>query len=203
MQSAKIRLSPQHIKLVTDAEWILTKNEILGHIKSTFEALYKWQQSLVAAPLLPAEVLSPGGKISRGENYLGLPWIVLDHPRHFIKGNIFAIRTLFWWGRFFSTVLHVSGYWQQWAAKKLTEAFASLQSNNLYICYSGDEWVHDVKSTSYTPINEITQKEFEKIVAEAPFIKIAAHTNINNIENAIEILMEQFRFLTDILTEET
>lgn len=76
MQSAKIRLSPQHIKLVTNAEWILTKNEILGHIKTVFEELYKEQLPLVQLSLLPAEVLRSGSKISRGENYLGLPWII-------------------------------------------------------------------------------------------------------------------------------
>ncbi|HMR82680.1 MAG TPA: hypothetical protein PKE30_06100 [Niabella sp.] len=201
MQSAKIHLSPQHIKLVTNAEWILTKNEILGHIKSVFEDLYKEQLPLVQSSLLPDEVLRSGSKISRGENYLGLPWIVLDHPRHFIKGNIFAIRTLFWWGRFFSTALHISGHWQQWAAPKLAAAFSSLQNNNLHICCNGDEWVHDVTSTSYLPVTAMTQKEFEKILAEAPFVKIAAHTNINYIENAVEILMKQFGFLTEILKE--
>lgn len=203
MQSAKIRLSPQHIKLVTDASWILTKNEILLHIKTAFEALHNWQQTAIKSHLLPADVLKTGGKISRGENYQGLPWIVLDHPRHFVKGNIFAVRTLFWWGRFFSTTVHLSGIWQQKAGRRLIKAFESLQRESLKICYSGDEWIHDINSSSYTSLNEMDQESFGKIILEAPFVKIAAYTSIENIENSMEILMQQFDFLVNILGDDS
>ncbi len=203
MQSAKIRLSPEHIKLVTNAGWILTKNEILLHIKTAFEELYTWQQSTLQSYLLPADILKPGGKISRGENYLGLPWMVLDNPRHFVKGNIFAVRTLFWWGRFFSTTLHLSGIWQQNAGQQLIHAFESLQRASLKICYSGDEWVHDINSDSYTSLNGMDQKTFGKIIQEAPFVKIVAHTSIENIENSMEILMQQFEFLVSILGDDS
>ena len=48
-------------------------------------------------------------KIAKGENYLQLPYVLLDYPRCFDKENIFAIRTMFWWGNFFSITLHLSG----------------------------------------------------------------------------------------------
>ncbi len=203
MQSAKIRLSSQHIKLVTNADWILTKNEILLHIKTAFEELYNWQQFTLQSHALPDDVLKPGGKISRGENYLGLPWIVLDHPRHFIKENIFAVRTLFWWGRFFSTTLHLSGVWQQKKGQQLVNAFESLQKRSLKLCYSGNEWVHDINSDTYIFLSAIDQKDFEKIIQEAPFVKIAAYTSIENIENSMEILMQQFEFLVNILGDDS
>lgn len=203
MQSAKIQLSPQHIKLVTDAGWILTKNEILAHIKTAFEDLYNWQQLTINSHILPAAVLKPGGKISRGENYQGLPWIVLDNPRHFVKGNVCAIRTLFWWGRFFSTTLHLSGSWQQEIGQKLVNAFDNLQQEAVKICYTGDEWVHDINSSSYTPLKQVDQKSFEKIIQEASFIKIAMHTAIENIENAIEVLKQQFKFFTTIIGDKS
>lgn len=203
MQSAKISLSPQHIKLVTNADWILTKNEIVQHIKTAFEGLYNWQQLTIKSYALPADVLKPGGKISRGENYLGLPWIVLDNPRHFIKGNIFAVRTLFWWGRFFSTTLHLSGSWQQKTGPQLVNAFESLQRASLKICYSGDEWVHDINSDAYFSLSTFDQSSFEKIIKEAPFIKIAAYTSIENIENSIAVLMQQFEFWLNILGDDS
>jgi hypothetical protein len=49
------------------------------------------------------------GKISRGENYQLLPYIILDYPSYFSRNNIFAVRTMFWWGNFFSITLHLSG----------------------------------------------------------------------------------------------
>ena len=41
------------------------------------------------------------GKISRGENYRGLPYLILDYPAYFSQKDIFAFRTMFWWGHFF------------------------------------------------------------------------------------------------------
>ncbi len=197
MQFAKIHLSPQQIKLVTDPEWILTKNEILRQLKDSFSDLHTAQQNLIKAAGLPEEVLQTIGKISRGENYLGLPWIVLDNPRHFIRHHIFAVRTMFWWGKYFSTTLHLSGKWQEHFRNKLSNAHSRLQQNNFTICHNGNEWVHDVLSESFTPINRISLPSFEAILAESPFIKIAACTGMENIENATEILMEQFGFLID------
>jgi hypothetical protein len=199
MQSAKIQLSAEHIKLVTDAGWILTKNEILARIKTAFEALHSWQQHTFESYLLPVDILKPGGKISRGENYLGLPWIVLDNPRHFIRGNVFAIRTLFWWGRFFSTTLHLSGNWQQKMEQKLVNAFEQLQQDNIKICYSNDEWVHDVTAPSYISLKLMNKESFRKIIEEAPFVKIVAYTGIENIENATEILKQQFDFFMKLI----
>ncbi|MCH5600406.1 hypothetical protein [Niabella ginsengisoli] len=201
MQSAKLQLSPQHIALVTNAEWILTKNEILKHIKNVFEELCAWQQTVVKTSSLPGEVLKPGGKISRGENYLGLPWIVLDNPRCFTKENIFAIRTLFWWGRSFSTTLHVSGKWKQHFSQKLIQSFHLFQSNQFAISYNGDEWVHDVSSASYISLKNMDNKEFEEIIKQAHFIKMAVSTSIENIETSIEILMQQFQLLINIVKE--
>ena len=58
---------------------------------------------------LPEEVLIQSPKISRGENYNGLPYVMLDYPRCFGKEDVFAMRTMFWWGNFFSITWHLKG----------------------------------------------------------------------------------------------
>ncbi|MFT4094771.1 MAG: hypothetical protein QM640_14160 [Niabella sp.] len=200
MQSAKLHLSFQQIKLVTNAEWILTKNEILRHIKTALEEMYTTQQSLIAQTSLPSEIVRSGGKISRGENYLGLPWMVLDYPRCFVKENIFAIRSLFWWGRLFSTTLHLSGKWQQQFAAPLLKASSRLRAGNFLISSNGNEWLHDAASEHYTEINNLQEPEFEKILQQAAFVKIAAFTGIEHINDAPEILMRQFELLVKIVS---
>ena len=110
MDIAKIRLSPEEEALVATTDWILTKNNVLQKIKQLLLALQSRQQDLLLPfNSLPEEVLKSSPKISRGENYKGLPWLVLDYPRYFNKADVFAIRTLFWWGNFFSITLHLSG----------------------------------------------------------------------------------------------
>src|SRR5690349_3943554 len=128
MDSAtKIQLSPFEMDLLNNSEWILTKNKI---IKKAQRLLEEVQENIVhhvkeSAINLPAEVIAISPKISKGENYLGLPWLMLDYPRYFGKENlrpegplsrqagIFAIRTMFWWGNFFSTTFHLSGEYKK------------------------------------------------------------------------------------------
>ena len=111
MDGTKIRLSAKEMELVTNADWILTKNGIIDKGKTLFGEL---QEELIAhlktiSSLLPVDVTRIPPKISKGENYNGLPYLILDYPRIFDKQNIFAIRTLFWWGNFFSITLHLGG----------------------------------------------------------------------------------------------
>ena len=74
MNKAKIALSPEEMELVTNAEWILTKNAIMQKAWWLLEDL---QVELVArveqlSAILPEEVLKTTAKISKGENYKGL-----------------------------------------------------------------------------------------------------------------------------------
>src|SRR5205085_6252317 len=96
----KIQLSDFEKELLNNSEWILTKNnvikkaqQLLGHVQENVS-----DYTNANAKIFPAEVAAISPKISKGENYLGLPWLMLDYPRYFDKENIFAIRAMFWWG---------------------------------------------------------------------------------------------------------
>ncbi|MBS1654980.1 MAG: hypothetical protein JSU05_09055, partial [Bacteroidetes bacterium] len=79
MNEAKIRLSAHELELIQNAEWILTKNTILEKVKLLFEQLQEpFLQELKKLTTLPEEVAAPSPKISKGENYKGLPYLVLD-----------------------------------------------------------------------------------------------------------------------------
>jgi len=111
IHQTKIQFLPAEMELVSSPDIILTKNAILQKIKSFLEELQLKQHDVLQeySSYLPEEPLKISPKISRGENYKGLPWLVLDNPRYFQHNNIFAIRTMFWWGNFFSITLHLSG----------------------------------------------------------------------------------------------
>src|SRR5215510_10733018 len=110
MDTAKIRLSPDEEALINRTDWILTKNKILEKVKHLLSELQSSQTlTLQGISTVPHKLIESSPKISKGENYKGLPWLVLDYPRLFNKESFFAIRTLFWWGNFFSTTLHISG----------------------------------------------------------------------------------------------
>jgi hypothetical protein len=110
-EEAKIHLSALEIELVNNTEWIFTKQKIIKKIYSLFGQLHEVYKAVILKEkeFLPIHIQNKGGKISKGENYNGLPYLILDFPAMYSKENIFAVRTLFWWGNFFSISLHLSG----------------------------------------------------------------------------------------------
>src|SRR5947209_18206936 len=103
MQYSKIRLSPTELALVCDAEIILTKNTIIRKAIGLLESI---QEQLVAESEESRNesfFLSVSPKISRGENYLGLPYVILDFPRVHRSGYMAFISSMLWWGNLFSS----------------------------------------------------------------------------------------------------
>ena len=103
MDTTKIRLSTEEEALVCRTDWILTKNRIIEKIKALFASLQTQQQgTFELSQSFYDEELQSTPKISKGENYRGLPYLVLDYPRFFNKEDIFVIRSFFLVGQFFS-----------------------------------------------------------------------------------------------------
>src|SRR5687768_3160639 len=142
MDEAKIQLSPEELLLVQNAEVLLTKQRIVGRVFDLFgelaAVLQKQMQTVSLAD--PVKKLSP--KIARGENYEGLPYVMLDYPRYFSRENILAIRTFFWWGNFFSVTLQLKGVYLRQYAPSLIAHRSHLGAAGFHIAISDDEWRH-------------------------------------------------------------
>jgi len=197
IQQTKIQFLPAEIELVSSPDIILTKNAILQKIKSFLEGFQLKQQDIIQRYLshLPEEVLKISPKISRGENYKGLPWLVLDNPRYFQHNNIFAIRTMFWWGNFFSITLHLSGNNKTELLKKISVHFSLLGESHFYICTGQKEWEHDLDPNSYKTISSLTKDELEKVITENSFLKLAVKFPIDSLEAIEDKLLKNFELL--------
>src|SRR4051794_24734884 len=104
----KTSLSKYEQKLVTDAEILIAKNSIIQKVYALFGKLAEdYRAIMLGTDWTVVNDLHP--KISRGENYRGLPYVILDFPRNFGKEDVFAIRSFFWWGNFFSITLQLEG----------------------------------------------------------------------------------------------
>jgi hypothetical protein len=194
MNPAKIRLSAKEMELVTNADWILTKNGIIQKVNYLLGDLQVAQQDILDnfKQFIPIEILTPAAKISKGENYKGLPYLVLDYPRYFDKENIVAIRTLFWWGHFFSITLHLSGRSKQLFETKILAAFASLQEDDFFICTGEDEWEHHFEKDNYTPLKNMSPMEFENCITQKSFLKLAQNISLQQWDHAHTLLTGYF-----------
>lgn len=197
MQQTKIQLLPAEMELVSSPGIILTKNAILQKIKLFLEELQVKQLAILKdySSALPEEVLRISPKISKGENYKGLPWLVLDNPRYFQHNNIFAIRTMFWWGNFFSITLHVSGDNKTRFAKKIIANIAALMENEFYIYEGQGEWEHDLDPNSYKKLSLLRTDELNQIASANNFFKLAIKIAIDSLEAIEEKLLRNYELL--------
>ncbi|MEO5782096.1 MAG: hypothetical protein ABIQ07_02435 [Ginsengibacter sp.] len=196
----KIQLSPQETELVANTEWILAKQ---GIIKKVY-AMFGYVNELIkteAAPfnyLFPGNIKNQNGKISKGENYKQLPYVILDYPAFFERENIFAIRTMFWWGNFFSVTLHLSGIFKEELDNKNPVIFSFLQKNNFFICINKNEWEHHFEEDNYKHTSAITLQQFEKI-NQKDFLKISKKIALQQWNETNDFVINSFREIMQLL----
>lgn len=176
----KIRFSAFEQDLIKNADWILTKNLIIEKMKLLLQQCLEKQKEMIEQHnfLLFDEVKSIAPKISRGENYKGLPWLMLDYPRYFDKENIFAIRTFFWWGHYFSTTLHLSGRFKILFVQKIIDSYCLLKEDPFYLCINEIEWEYNFENENYKLIREFSENEFHQLLSGKKFIKISRKINL-------------------------
>jgi len=203
MSVAKIRLSQKETELVSNADLILTKNSILQKVNQLLANLQVQQQQFVQqhASALPAVIRTSSPKISKGENYRGLPYLILDYPRSFGKTDTLAARTMFWWGNFMNVTLHLSGIHLEDAQDKLISAYPVLKESGYYCSVNEDPWEHHFEPGNYILLKEMGPEAFQKSVKEGSFIKLSRKMELRDWDDAEEILMGYFEQLIGVLAD--
>ena len=201
MPKTKITLSPKEMDLVKNAGLILTKNTIL---QKAWWLLENLQDEITYAVnsgqvLFDPGVLKTPAKISKGENYKGLPYLILDYPRCFDKENTFAIRCMFWWGNFFSITLHLSGRFQKQFGKEIARSYDLFVKNGFYLCIADEQWDHHFETDNYIEVKRLKKYEFESKLQDQPFIKIANKISLDDWDSAGKRLSEYFFQLATIV----
>ncbi|WP_431213641.1 hypothetical protein ACQ86N_01635 [Puia sp. P3] len=187
MESANLQLSPEEMRLVAEPGWILTKNSIIRKTVGLFAALSEDYKGLLQSPVFP--------KISKGENYQGLPYVMLDYPRLFGREDVLAVRTFFWWGHAFSVTLHLKGEYLARYRPLLGRHRAVLAEAGFHVGVSDDEWRHEHVPENYRPI--VSADDLER----GPFLKLSAACGLDRWEEAQTVLGGFFRVLAGVLEE--
>jgi len=198
-EEAKIRLSALEMELVNDTEWIFTKQLIIEKVSHILGLLHQDYKKIIAneKSLLPELLLRPGGKISKGENYKGLPYMILDYPAVFNKEKIFAIRTMFWWGNFFSISLHLSGKDFK-SISNIENAISFLKEKGFSVSVNEEEWQHHFHPSNFTSINELKSEEINNLF-QKNFLKIAKKISLVDWDLAPQFLTETFAEIIEFI----
>lgn len=200
-EKSKIDLSASEMELVCNKEWILTKLIIIDKVYELFGTLAKQMQlrTWILKERLPTQATNSNPKISKGENYQSLPYVMLDYPRHFTRESALAIRTLFWWGNFFSINLHLAGECKVKATPLLKASFKTLQLKGYSICTHTDPWQHHFDVNNFIPLAMITASEFSSILEREPFLKIAKQITLQQWDAAPVFLENHFNEMIMLL----
>ena len=194
MEVSKIHLSSAEMELMQNAEIILTKNRVMEKMKCLLEDVQHRQVNF--SDNLTSEYFNIHPKISRGENYLGLPYLILDYPRIASAANFFFIRTMFWWGNFFSCTLHLSGSTKLLFKDKIKEAYPQLR--DYFISSNGDPWVHRLEAPAYGRIDVMSKEAFYSQSEQFDHIKIAGKHPLSEWETAADELYGKWKLFLSI-----
>ena len=195
MQNAKLGLSPEELSLVMDPGIILTKNAIIEKVCELFGVLAEEQKQIS----WPEEARAVAPKISKGENYKGLPYVVLDFPRLFTSDHVLAMRTHFWWGNYFSVTLHLKGQYCKMKQERLMEGFEMLAETGHLLCVDEDEWQHEIREPFYIQLRSMGYEKYQHSITSSSFIKIAKPFPLQEWNHISGLLKEEQQILAKLL----
>jgi hypothetical protein len=186
--------SPAELSLLQDAEVLLLKRQALEKVEATLSSLIPFYQQEAAGLFTRyPELATQPPKLSRGENYRGLPYRVLDFPRYAAGEDLFLFRSMFWWGHFFSFTLHVQGrYWEKMKGALAQAGFPA----GVFVCIDDTPWEYHYGPDNYLPLDEA---ERDTVLAK-PFLKLSLALPLPcQPEEVLEFGAEAFRILARIV----
>lgn len=191
MLSEEYHFNQKELSLAANAEIMLTKNEMINKVVNRLAEIAEMLKLAYTQSGIhknESVVLSP--KISRGEQYKGLPYVMLDFPRIFSKNDVLAIRTMWWWGNGFTVMLHLKGKYLQEAVPKLLKKFNGLKQQ--YISITTDEWDHAIAEPGFIPIGQVSEIEFSALLQQRQFIKLATKFKFSEWNNSQQLIADTF-----------
>lgn len=192
---------PKELKYLEDTDFLVTKHLITDKIRNLLvQSEFQIQKKITERGFtLPGEVLSLSGKISKGENYKLLPYLILDFPRYFKTENVFAYRTMFWWGNFFSCTLHLQGIYLEKVRKIISKNYKLFLGSKTFISVSKTPWEYEYTEKTYKIIDHFSERDFKLFIEDVPFIKLSRYIDIGQYDELPRFSAETLQLFGEIL----
>lgn len=179
MRKSTIKLTKHELNFARNTSYPLAKHQIVQKVSQLFQHLgQKLVRDFENHPLIQ----STEYKITRGDNYRFMPYLVLDFPR--ITGKNFPItcRTFFWWGHYFSCTIIVQTALID--LDKTAELLAFKRKTRLLV--GADLWEQDLQSAAYTKLSKLSPGEIKTLLEQQEYLKIATKIALSEFEGLEE-----------------
>lgn len=171
--SALPPLSEQELRYLADRDFLTAKHRIQHTLRRQLEQALLLIQQHQQRLGLPDALWQVPPKISRGENYEQLPYLVLDYPRVFQQEDVFAYRSMIWWGHEISCSLQLGGaYWQHYR-HALLSGLAQEDAGDWCLCVHTSPWEYHFRSDNYLPLQQLRQVGNLQEFMQKPFFKLS------------------------------
>lgn len=184
--------------MLNDTDFLLTKREINRKVVALLsEAEQMLKKDLQQSDFLfPDQTFLKSGKISKGEQYQGLPYWVLDYPRKFSKEATFAYRTIIWWGNDISCFLHLGGK----NLEKYRSNILNLEADpNQYVAVHPSPWQYHFGTDNYRKSTEVSGAELQEHMEKYEYHKMIYRFGLEEIEEIPELATNSFRKILRVL----
>ena len=132
-------------------------------------------------------------KISRGEKYNDLPYIVLDYPSYYKKEDICSFRILFLWANQFSCNMVLKGKPLIELQKVIKQKHMFFKKEGYILEYNSTPWKHEIENKAHKS-NELLDYSFR---SKNAYLKISKSLPLINL---IELQQLSKNMLKDIIT---
>jgi hypothetical protein len=194
MQDANLIINADELELIKDADLIRRKISALGKISACFGSLQgEIEKEIHGFPYLPEEAVQNNFKISRGEKYREMPYLVMDYPACFGRRDIFACRTMFLWGHEFSFTLHLSGSYLRDAGPALLHNEGELAGKEFFACVNSNPFEYHFGADNYRPLESLSGGE-EGWGAKG-FVKLSRRLSLDRHKEIVEYGLETYLLL--------
>lgn len=194
-RKTKITLSEHELAVASEADWILTKWEVMNTacdlLGSQVDII---RRDFIGDKPLLSMIPDQLPKISKGENYERLPYAILDYPRHFSREGTFALRTMFWWAHFFSVTLQVSGNCLPIIRKRLIDE-PFIPENEVWFCQQDDPWQHHFGKDNYCLLSSVDTDERLAQIGRTGFVKLAMRFGLEDWNRMPGLLATAYKTL--------
>ena len=217
----KIILSEEERLAINNCRFFEVKREISHKVESIFSGVVNDQELKLDWKKIIAQqdwkILE--GKISRGENYKGFPWLMLDYPRNFSNENVFAVRNFFWWGFYFACKKNVFAvrnfFWWgfyfacnfQLSGESLKKYLPIIERNQeqlaekkIYLSLNKSSWIHKVDEENFVLLKSDNLKMISSTAVRNGYLKLSAVHTLSEFEKAVGFFQSYQKLFQQIIS---
>lgn len=168
------QFTDEEMALLADQHFFRAKAKIMEKVRHSLMATHAVLKEEVASAALvtPPDFNPANCHFVKGEHLELFPYQYLDFPKHFHASNVFAFRTLFWWGHHVVCALLLEGEGIKQHKLRIVDRFHQLAGQGLELSLAPTLWEWN-RGEGYTlPITHDRKAQIAAVLAERSFLKI-------------------------------